>query len=59
MGNIGGPPNAAKGQGIPIDFTKIRSLQAQNNTVLVNIMGHQVGPDFYGVGTRFALNHTF
>ncbi len=34
---------------VPIDFTKIRALYPPGPTVLVNLMGHQMGPDFDGV----------
>lgn len=30
----------------PVDFSKIRALQGPTSTVLINIMGSQVGPDF-------------
>lgn len=36
-------------QSLPVDFTKIRVQRPYSDTVLVNIMGHQVGPDWYGV----------
>lgn len=44
------PANPDKStQSVPIDFTKVRALYTQGETVLINVMGHQVGPDWYGV----------
>lgn len=51
---LGRKPNMRSGDiketmTIPVDFTKIRALYPPTSTVLVNIMGHQMGPDFDGV----------
>lgn len=40
---------ASIGQDKAVDFCKIRHWAKQSKSVLVNIVGHQVGPDFYGV----------
>ncbi len=34
---------------LPVDFTKITAVQGQLTTILVNIIGNQVGPDFDAV----------
>lgn len=34
---------------LPVDFTRIQARIHLSDAVLVNIMGHQVGPDWYGV----------
>lgn len=36
-------------QSPPVDFSKIKALQGQSSTVLVNIMGKQIEPDFDAV----------
>jgi len=47
--NLDADVDPAATQSLPVDFTKVRGRQPYGDTVLVNIMGHQVGPDWYGV----------
>lgn len=44
--NVGGDASLRTTASPPVDFSKIRALQGQTSTVLINIMGNQVGPDF-------------
>ncbi|PJF44525.1 MAG: hypothetical protein CUN55_03540 [Phototrophicales bacterium] len=55
------PIDAKTTMTIPINFSKIRALYASSSTLVINIIGHQIGPDFDGVvrgeHTSIAFEH--